>query len=72
MMEFKCDVLYYYLIIDCEIDVFLKMCKELNVKFFEGEGSFKIFVNDFVICVSVFFLMKVFEVNCLFMDEVII
>ena len=72
MTESKRDVPHYYLTIDCEIDALLETRKELNAKSPEGEGSFKISVNDFVIRACALSLIKVPEANRSFTEEAII
>ncbi len=72
MTESKRDIPHYYLTIDCEIDALLKTRKELNAKSPEGEGSFKISVNDFVVRACALSLMKVPEANRSFTEDAII
>jgi pyruvate dehydrogenase E2 component (dihydrolipoamide acetyltransferase) len=59
----KRDVPHYYLTIDCEIDRLLALRKELNAKSPEGEGAYKISVNDFVVRAAALALRDVPEVN---------
>jgi len=59
----KRDVPHYYLTIDCEIDKLMKARKELNANSPEGEGAFKISVNDFIIRACAQSLMLVPGVN---------
>ena len=59
----KRDIPHYYLTVDCEIDRLLAMRKELNAKSPDGEGAFKISVNDFIVRAAGLALQKVPEVN---------
>ncbi len=49
LTEAKQTVPHFYLTVDCEVDELLKLRKELNARSPEGEGAYKLSVNDFVI-----------------------
>lgn len=68
----KRDVPHYYLTIDCEIDKLLKARKDLNAASPEGEGAFKISVNDFVIKACALALRQVPGVNASWAGDKII
>lgn len=59
LTESKQQVPHFYLTIHCEIDALLAMRKDLNAKSPDGEGAFKISVNDFIIRASALALKKV-------------
>jgi len=65
----KRDVPHYYLTIDCEIDKLMKARKELNANSPEGDGAFKISVNDFIIRACAQSLMLVPSVNSSWADD---
>ena len=45
----KREIPHFYLTIDCEIDALLALRKELNAKSPEGNGAYKLSVNDFIV-----------------------
>ncbi len=49
LSESKATIPHYYVTIDCEIDELLKIREQLNARSPEGEGAYKISVNDFVV-----------------------
>jgi pyruvate dehydrogenase E2 component (dihydrolipoamide acetyltransferase) len=60
----KRDIPHFYLNVDCEIDALLKLRKELNDKSpKDGEGAYKLSVNDFVLRAAALALMKIPGVN---------
>jgi pyruvate dehydrogenase E2 component (dihydrolipoamide acetyltransferase) len=60
----KRDIPHFYLNVDCEIDALMKLRKELNDKSpKDGEGAYKLSVNDFVIRAAALALMKIPGVN---------
>ncbi len=59
----KQTIPHFYLTVDCEIDSLLAMRKELNERAPEGDGAYKLSVNDFVIRASALALRKVPVVN---------
>jgi pyruvate dehydrogenase E2 component (dihydrolipoamide acetyltransferase) len=65
----KRDIPHFYLNVDCEIDALLRLRKELNDKSpKDGEGSYKLSVNDFVIRAAALALMKIPGVNASWTD----
>ncbi len=72
LTEAKRDVPHYYLTLDCEIDELLRVRKSLNDRAPQGEGGYKISVNDFVIRASALALMKVPVVNSAFAGDKLI
>ena len=69
LTEAKQTIPHFYLTIDCEVDTLLAARKELNAKSPEGEGGFKLSVNDFVIRAASLALRKVPAANASFTDE---
>ncbi len=59
----KRDVPHFYLMIDCEIDKLLAARKALNAQSPEGDGAYKLSVNDFVIRATALALMDVPDAN---------
>ncbi len=60
---------HFRLNIDCEIDGLLALRKELNAKSPEGEGVFKISVNDFIIKALALALLRVPAANASWTDD---
>lgn len=60
---------HFRLNISCEIDKLLAVRKELNGKSPEGDGAFKISVNDFIIKALAMALMRVPAANASWTDE---
>ncbi len=60
---------HFRLNITCEIDKLLAFRKELNAKSPEGEGAFKISVNDFIIKALALALMRVPAANASWTDD---
>ncbi len=71
LVEAKQTVPHFYLTIDCHIDGLLDMRKKLNSVAPEGEGGYKISVNDFVIRAVALALRQVPEANATWTDEAI-
>ncbi len=63
LLQSKQEVPHYYVSIDCEIDNLLELRKTLNAQSPEGEGAFKISVNDMIIKAVALALKKVPEMN---------
>ncbi len=64
---------HFYLTIECELDKLLALRKELNARSPEdGDGAYKISVNDFVIKASALALMRVPEANASWTDDAIL
>ncbi len=72
MTESKQTVPHFPLTIDCDIDKLLALRKELNSRSPEGEGAFKISVNDFVLRASALALKKVPGANASFAGDKIL
>jgi len=60
---------HFYLTIDCRIDELLRVRKELNARAPEGEGAYKLSVNDFVIKAAALALRRVPKANASWTDE---
>ncbi len=69
LSEAKRDIPHFYLSVDCEIDGLMALRKELNDKAPEGEGAYKLSVNDFVIRAAALALRKVPAANATWTDE---
>ena len=57
------DIPSYMVTVDCEIDKLLEMRKDLNGRSPEGDGAYKISVNDFIILAIALAMRKVPGVN---------
>jgi len=68
LQESKQTVPHFYLTIECEIDKLLDMRKDLNGRAPEGDGAYKISVNDFVIRAVALSMKKVPMVNVSWTD----
>jgi pyruvate dehydrogenase E2 component (dihydrolipoamide acetyltransferase) len=62
---------HFYLTVDCLIDELLDTRKRLNAKSPEGDGAYKISVNDFIIKAVAYALREVPEANAAWTDEAI-
>lgn len=69
LVEAKQSIPHFYLTIDCEVDRLLEVRKELNARSPEGEGAYKLSVNDFVIRASALALRRVPGANASYTDE---
>ena len=69
LTEAKQSIPHFYASIDVEIDALLKLRAELNAKSPEGEGAFKLSVNDLVIKAAAATLRKAPKVNASYSDE---
>ncbi|MFO1156453.1 MAG: 2-oxo acid dehydrogenase subunit E2 [Rhodospirillales bacterium] len=67
----KRDILHFYLTIDCDIEALLKLRSELNARSPEGDGGWKISVNDFVVRAVALALRAYPNANCSWTDEAI-
>jgi len=72
LSESKQQVPHFYLTVECELDNLLAQRKKLNAKSPEGEGAYKISVNDFVIRAAAMALMRVPAANAMWTDEAIL
>jgi len=71
LAESKRDAPHFYLTVDCEIDALLAARKALNERSPEGEGAYKISVNDFVIRAAALALRDVPAANASWTDAAI-
>ncbi len=69
LSEAKQTVPHFYLTMDCEIDALLETRKELNAHSAEGEGAYKLSVNDFVIRAAALALKQVPAANASWDDS---
>jgi pyruvate dehydrogenase E2 component (dihydrolipoamide acetyltransferase) len=67
----KRDMPHFYLTIDCDIEALLKLREELNGRSPEGDGAWKISVNDFVVRAVALALRAYPNANCSWTDEAI-
>ena len=73
LTESSQTVPHFYLTIDCELDKLLDLRKELNARSpKDGDGAYKISVNDFVIKASALALMRVPDANAMWTDAAIL
>jgi pyruvate dehydrogenase E2 component (dihydrolipoamide acetyltransferase) len=63
LSESKQTVPHFYLTIDCEIDALLEIRKELNARSVDGDGAYRLSVNDFVIRAAALTLKQVPAAN---------
>ena len=68
LYESKQNVPHFYLTVECEIGNLLAMRKDLNGRAPEGEGAYRISVNDFVIRAVALSMKKVPMVNVSWTD----
>ena len=68
LTESSRDIPHFFLTVDCEIDRLLEMRKDLNGRSPEGEGAYKISVNDFVVRAVALAMRKVPMVNVSWTD----
>ncbi|NND48702.1 MAG: pyruvate dehydrogenase complex dihydrolipoamide acetyltransferase, partial [Rhizobiales bacterium] len=66
------EVPHFPLTIECEIDALLKLRSELNAKSPEGDGAYKVSVNDFILKASALALIKVPEANASWAGDAIL
>ena len=71
LLESKQTVPHFYLTVDCQIDELLNMRKRLNAAAPEGEGGYKVSVNDFVVRAVALALKQVPAANATWTDEAI-
>ncbi|MEL7030011.1 MAG: pyruvate dehydrogenase complex dihydrolipoamide acetyltransferase, partial [Pseudomonadota bacterium] len=70
--SFNREVPHFPLTIDCELDRLLAARKNINASAPEGEGAYKISVNDLIIKASAMALIKVPAANATYTDEAIL
>ena len=72
LAESKRDIPHFYLTVDCEMDALLKLRGDLNARApKEGEGSYKLSVNDFVIRAVALALRRVPAANATWTEDAI-
>ena len=71
LTESKQQVPHFYLSVDCTLDKLLGLRADLNAKSPEGEGAYKISVNDFIIRGAALALLRVPAANAMWTDEAI-
>ena len=71
LVESKRDAPHFYLTVDCDIDALLAARKALNERSPEGDGAYKISVNDFVIRAAALALRAVPAANASWTDAAI-
>ncbi|MCQ8277324.1 pyruvate dehydrogenase complex dihydrolipoamide acetyltransferase [Acetobacteraceae bacterium KSS8] len=72
LSESKQFVPHFYVTIDVEMDALLALRTQLNAQSPEGEGSFKLSVNDMLIKACAVTLKRVPKVNATYTDEAIL
>jgi pyruvate dehydrogenase E2 component (dihydrolipoyllysine-residue acetyltransferase) len=71
LAQSKRDIPHYYLTIDCHIDPLMDLRRQLNARA-EGEGAYKLSVNDFVVKAVALALRAYPDANCTWTDEAIL
>ncbi len=72
LSESKRDIPHFYLSVDCELDALLKLRADLNARApKDGEGAYKLSVNDFVVRAVALSLRKVPAANATWTDAAI-
>jgi pyruvate dehydrogenase E2 component (dihydrolipoamide acetyltransferase) len=71
LLEAKTTIPHFYLTVDCELDKLLELRKDLNGRSPEGDGAYKISVNDFVIRAVALAMKKVPAANAAWSEEAI-
>jgi pyruvate dehydrogenase E2 component (dihydrolipoamide acetyltransferase) len=71
LVQSKREAPHFYLTIDCDIDALMEMRAQLNNRAPEGEGAFKISVNDFVVRAVALALRAYPNANCSWTEEAI-
>ena len=66
------EVPHFPLTIECELDALLKLRAELNAASPEGDGAYRISVNDFILKASALALMKVPDANASWAGDAIL
>jgi pyruvate dehydrogenase E2 component (dihydrolipoyllysine-residue acetyltransferase) len=72
LSESKRTIPHFYLTVDCEIDRLLELRKELNAKSPEGEGAYKLSVNDFIVRAVALALRQVPAANATWTDAAVL
>jgi pyruvate dehydrogenase E2 component (dihydrolipoamide acetyltransferase) len=68
----KRNIPHFYLTVDCELDGLLELRKDLNARSPEGEGAYRVSVNDFVIRAAALAIRRVPNVNVSWTDSAIL
>ena len=72
LSEAKRDIPHFYLSVDCEIDALLALRQDLNGRSPDGEGAYKLSVNDFVVRAVALALRQVPAANATWTEEAIL
>jgi len=72
LSQSKRDIPHFYLTIDCRMDALLDVRRELNANAPEGEGSYKLSLNDFIIRATALALRQVPAANATWTDDAIL
>ena len=72
LSQSKRDIPHFYLTIDCQMDALLGVRRELNANAPEGEGSYKLSLNDFIIRATALALRQVPAANATWTDDAIL
>jgi len=67
----KRDIPHFYLTVDCDIEALLALREQLNGRSPEGDGAWKISVNDFVVRAVALAMRAYPNANCSWTDEAI-
>jgi pyruvate dehydrogenase E2 component (dihydrolipoamide acetyltransferase) len=67
----KRDMPHFYLSVDCGVDALLGLRQDLNAKAPEGEGAYKLSLNDFIVRAVALALRKVPAANATWTDEAV-
>ena len=68
----KRDIPHFYLTVDCQVDALLALRKDLNAKSPEGDGAYKLSVNDFIVRAVALALRQVPAANATWTDEAVL
>ncbi len=71
LAEAKRAIPHFYLTADCRIDKLLEMRKVINAKAPQGEGAYKLSLNDFVVKAVAYALKEVPEANASWNDDAV-
>ena len=71
LSQAKRDIPHFYLSADCAVDALMALRKDLNAKAPEGEGAYKLSLNDFVVRAVALALRKVPAANATWTDEAV-
>ncbi len=71
LTEAKRAIPHFYLTADCRVDKLLEMRKVINAKAPEGEGAYKLSLNDFVVKAVALALKEVPEANASWDDDAV-